>query len=443
MDLGASSARYASGRVDGGRFSFEIVEQIPHSPAEHTSPRRMLWDTDLLFEICRRAVTYASSTFDEATIGVDTWGVDIGLLDEDGSLAQPPVAYRDESHAKAGERIEPLQEKLYELTGIQRQPFNTLCQLIARKEENPALTSAQWLLLPDLFSEMIGGQRGYELTIASTTQMLGLDGQWCEEAFDIAGWPVPGLQPERPGRMIGKAADNVEVIRVAGHDTASAVCGLGKLDESAAFMSVGTWSLLGCILDDPITSLQARQGNFTNERAADGRVRFLVNIPGLYVMNRLKDELAVEGSMADWLARADRSVSERLDLFAEGLFNPQSMAGAVTEQIGRQPERAEEWAGIALMSLAETTAAQLNALEQVTGRKFDSIRAGGGGSASAALCEAIADATGVPMAAGPSEATLLGNIGVQAMAKGVVRDFDELGEMLGRSTELKVYDPRQ
>lgn len=459
--MGASSARFASGRIEGGGLVFEVIEQIAHeasesefriSMSELEGRHRLHWNFDHLLGLCNRAVAHAGATFEEATIGIDTWGVDHGFLDQAGNLAQPLVAYRDESHARAMETIEEHQERLYELTGIQKQPFNTLCQLIARRLDNPKLPEqATWLLLPDLFGFGLNLQRstlnphhfGCELTIASTTQLVGLDGQWCEEAFEIAGWPVPDLQPEKPGRMIGHAAENVEIIRVGGHDTAAAVCGLGRIEDDTAFMNVGTWSILGCLLDSPVASEEARKANFTNERGVDGRIRFLANIPGFYVMNRLREELRVEEPMADWLARADRSVTDRLDLFSPGLFSPGSMTGAITEQIGWQPARSEEWAGVALMSLAEATATQLRTLGEVTGRRFANIRAGGGGSASAAFCEAVADACGVPVVAGPSEATVLGNLGMQALAKGMVSDFEELEELMRRSVEVRVYHPRE
>ncbi|MFY9234603.1 MAG: FGGY-family carbohydrate kinase [Fimbriimonadaceae bacterium] len=461
--MGASSARFAAGRIEGGRLGFEVIEQIAHGPSDsgfrasgipssqYPIPR-LTWNFDLLLGLCNRAVEYASASFDEATIGIDTWGVDHGFLDSKGNLAQPMAAYRDESHAMAMATIEEHQARLYRLTGIQKQPFNTLCQLIARRLENPKLPEqATWLLLPDLFGFYLHSQRptlnpqhfGSELSIASTTQMVGLDGQWCDEAFEIAGWPVPDLQPEKPGRMIGHAANSVEIIRVGGHDSAAAVCGLGRIDDDTAFMNVGTWSILGCLLVSPMTSEEAREANFTNERGADGRIRFLANIPGFYVMNRLKEELQVEEPMADWLARADRSVTDRLDLFAPGLFSPGSMIGAITEQIGWQPARSQEWAGVALMSLAETTATQLRTLCSVTGRRFSLIRAGGGGSASMAFCEAVADACGIPVLAGPAEATVLGNLGMQALAKGVISDFDELEELMRRSAEARIYHPRE
>jgi rhamnulokinase len=442
VDMGASSARFAVGRLAQGKLLVDVIEQIPHEPSQ--VGKHLLWDTDVLFDVCRRAVKYAAANFEEATIGVDTWGVDHGFLDSSGNLSQAPIAYRDASHAAALKELEDHQERLYALTGIQRQPFNTICQLIARRLENADLPrEATWLLLPDLFSHHIGGQPGYELTQASTTQLVGIDGQWCEEAFALAGWPVPELQPEKPGRMIGKAASNVEIIRVGSHDTASAVCGLGGLADDMAFLSVGTWSLLGCLVDEPITSDAAREGNFTNERAVDGRVRFLENIPGFFVMNRLKEELRVHGTMAEWLARADQSVTDRLDLFAEDLFNPESMVGAVTGQIAYEPQTEEEWAGIALMSLADTTAEQLLKLEAVTGRQFSCIRAGGGGSASAAFCEVLANACGMPVMAGPTEATVMGNIGMQLLAKGIVKDFEELAGLLRHSTDLQVYHPRE
>ena len=455
--MGASSARFAAATMQDDILVFEIVEQVSHAPTLSGPARTLQWNSELLFDLCDRAVGYASANFDEATIGVDTWGVDIGFARKDDpgtwELVNGLVAYRDESHGRAMLEAESHQERLYALTGVQRQPFNTLNQLIARRLEDATLPiRAGWMLLPDLMADRLtcrdGARTGprqfeFELTIASTTQLMGLDCQWCEEAFAVAGWPVPELQPERPGRMIGHAAPGVEVIRVGGHDTASAVCGLGELAEDAAFMSVGTWSLLGCLLEHPLVSEGARIGNFSNERAVDGKVRFLKNMPGFFVLNRLREELGVNEPMGDWLEHADQSCDDRLDLFDDALFNPVSMTSSVIEQLGREPRTHEEWAGIALMSLAETTAAELRHLESVTGRSLGSIRAGGGGSASTAFCQAMADACGRPVVAGPVEVTVLGNLGVQLLAKGIVSSRLELDELLRRSVRTEVFHPRE
>lgn len=441
IDLGATSARFAAGWLEDGRIRYETIAQRAHAPIERNG--RLEWDLDALTSLCHDAVAYAAATFETASVGIDSWGVDHGFLDASGSLIGSPVCYRDLSHERALADIEPFQARLYSLTGIQKQPFNTLAQLVARRKEDPTLPErAKWLLLPDLMAHLLGGAPGSEITHASTTQLLGVDGRWSEDAFAIAGWPVPDRQPSLPGALVGMAHENVAIARVAGHDTASAVCGLGTLREEQAFLNVGTWSLLGTVLDTPLTGNDAYEANFSNERAADGRVRFLKNIPGFYVINRLHEELEVPDSVPDWLARADRSIPQRVDVLDEGFFNPPSMLEAVRQRIEGVPPTREAWAGLALMSLAETTATQLRELERVTGRRFNQIRASGGGSASAAFCHALTNATGCTVSAGPPEATVLGNLAVQFLAKGIFADYEELDACLANSAEMTHYRPR-
>lgn len=438
MDMGASSARFAAGWIDGDRLRFEVIEQVRHAPRAQGG--RLCWDAEILLDLCLRATNHARTRFQNVTLGIDTWGVDIGFVGDRGLIA-PAVAYRDPSHLRAMDRVADRQERLYHLTGIQRQPFNTLNQLLARAEDSPHLRHERWLLLPDLFAHLLGGAQGYETTIASTTQLVGLDGEWCEEAFDLIGWPTPPEQPCQEHNVIG-STQGVDIVRVGGHDTASAVCGLGSLDDGTAFLSTGTWSLLGTLLERPMVTTDAWEGNFTNELAVDGRVRFLRNIPGFYILNRLQEDLGIEEPMGSWIARADQSVTDRIDPLNEAFFNPADMAAAIIEQLAYQPQTSEEWAGIALMSLVECTALQLRQLEKVTDRDFSCIRMGGGGAASATFCQALAEATGVPVMAGPVEATLVGNLVVQLVASGEAT-MAEAHDLLRRSFPVSVYHPRE
>jgi rhamnulokinase len=241
--------------------------------------------------------------------------------------------------------------------------------------------------------------------------------------------------------VIGKTSNSVPVVRVGGHDTASAVCGLGALESNEAFLNVGTWSLLGCMLDQPLVTAEAEEANFSNERAVDGRIRFLKNIPGFYVINRLREELGITSPVPEWVSRADQSYGERIDLFHPDLFNPPSMLKAVRSQIKEDPPTSEAWAGLVLMSLAEGAADQLHRLERITGRVFSAIRLAGGGSQSRAFCEALANVTSKAVLAGPHEATVLGNLGAQFLAQGCFDNWMELGDFLRRQNELAAFFP--
>lgn len=413
VDLGASSARFAAGWLEDGELRYEIIEQVPHQT--RTENGRIVWDFEALFAFVKRAAEYGSARFGRATLGIDAWGVDHGFLDRNGNLIQTPVCYRDPSHEVAFEFLAPHRDELYRLTGIQHQPFNTICQLIARRNENPNLVhdTHRWLLLPDLIGYLLTGQANYELSEASTTQLMGLDTQWSEEAFALTGWPVPDLKPSLAGHIGGYIADGVRLMSVGSHDTASAVLGLEPLTDTSVFLNIGTWSLMGTVIDQPIVTEAARTGNFTNERTVDGKVRLLKNVPGFWVVNRLHAELKVQVSVPDWIASANLTRTERIDLNAPELFNPESMLEACISLIGKKPENDENWAGIALLSLVEGIAEHIPALAECTNREFRSLRLGGGPSRSEVFREQLQFRAGLAIELGPSEATIVGNLRFQ------------------------------
>ena len=435
VDMGASSARFAAGWLEGGRIRVEVVEQLAHEPVDGK------WDYATLFSLCRRAVSFAQERFDKATVGIDTWGVDHGFLAGDGKLVQNPVCYRDDSHVRAFEDMVGHRKRLFELTGVQHQPFNTIYQLAARTMEHGDWpTSMRWQLLPDLFGHELTKRLHYEYTQCSTTQLMGLDGKWCEEAFDLAGWPTPIQQPRMPGHIVGQVVPGVELASVASHDTASAVCGLGTLNDDDVFLNIGTWTLLGTVLEKPLVSHTAEDGGWTNERTHDGRVRFLKNIPGFYIINRLFEEIGEGDGVASWLDGADFGFDGHFDYFHKDFYNPDRMSVAVLERASRTPTRTEHWAAMALRSLVDATVDQPSRLGELVGRQFSRIRLAGGGSQCGALCQELADGTGLPVVAGPVEATVLGNIAVQMAAAGEVA-LDEIPGLIDASTELRTFEP--
>ncbi len=442
VDFGASSGRYAAGWIQDGQIHFQVIDQIPHGATERNG--RLEWDIGLLLELCRSAEAHAAERFESATLGIDTWGVDHGFIDHNGSPLGAPVCYRDTSHLAAFESLAPHRARLYALTGIQHQPFNTICQLLARKTADPDIVNraARWFILPDFLGYLLSGEQNNELTQASTSQLLGLDGKWCREAFDLIGWPVPDLEPTLPGKL-GPALshDNVRLAHVGSHDTASAVCGFGQLGDDQVFLNVGTWSLVGCVIDQPLATPEAEAGMFTNERTVDGRVRFLKNIPGFYVINRIHEELGLTMTVPEWLAQA-KAVPERIDLLHPDFYNPPSMIEICAALAGRQPADVWEWAGLALSSLTSTIAKQPAELERLTGRKFTSLRVGGGGSQSTTFCQSLANESGLPIYAGPAEATVLGNLAMQFLASGQIANMEEMAAIVSRSADTKTYLPQ-
>lgn len=440
VDFGATSGRFAAGWLEDGQIKFEVIEQMPHAAEENAG--KLFWNLHAIIELTKRAASYAETRFDDPTVGIDTWGVDHGFLDKSGDLVQAPVCYRDPSNVPAFESLKPDRGRLYELTGIQHQPFNTICQLVARRREDPEFpkTVGSWMILPDLIAYLLTGKRNHEITQASTTQLLGLDNLWSEEAFTIAGWPVPDLQPTMPGKLGGAISGGARIAHVGSHDTASAVCGFGQLGEDQMFLNVGTWSLAGCVIEKPLTSPEAEAAQFTNERTVDGKVRFLKNIPGFYVINRLHEELELKGTVPGWLAKAS-SVDERIDLIHPDFYNPASMVETCALMAGRRPNTESEWAGLALASLTHTIAKQPAELERLTGRRFTGLRVGGGGSQSEAFCQSLADESGLTVYAGPAEATVLGNLAMQFLASGQIGCMEDMREIVSRSAQAKVYQP--
>ncbi|MGV3614436.1 MAG: rhamnulokinase [Fimbriimonas sp.] len=439
VDFGASSGRYAAGRLVEGRIEFEVVRQIPHGPVDRGGT--LYWDLTSLLELCHEAATYAEA-HGGGTVGIDTWGVDHGFLDAEGRLLESPVCYRDRSHVVAFEKLAPHRDRLFALTGCQHQPFNTICQLVARRDANPLILdrAKEWMILPDLLGYLMSGERNMELTQASTTQLLGLDGQWSAEAFAIADWPVPEIAPALPGRLGGSVREGVRLAHVGSHDTASAVAGFGGLRDDHVFLNVGTWSLVGCVVDTPIATPEAAALNLTNERTVDGRVRLLKNVPGFYVITRIHEELGLTQSVPEWLGSL-QNVDERVDLLHPDFFNPDSMMEACAGLAGRRPKNEAEWAGLALGSLASTVAQVPQELAKLTGRRFTTLRVGGGGSQSVAFCQALANASRLPVVAGPSEATVLGNLAMQFLAQGAFADRAEMDAAVTRSAESVRFEP--
>ncbi len=425
VDLGASSARIATGRLQSGRIEFEIIEQVRHEPVEWCG--QLTWDMDAIMRVARRALRLAQEN--EATLAIDSWAVDFGFITTGEKLIPSPVCYRDLSHDRVFQALQANRGRLYELTGIQHQPFNTIYQLYARAQDSPDLRNAMWLMMPDLISCLLGGRPNVELTNASTTQLCGLDGNWCEEIFDLIGWPVPDLPVSAPGRVTTEF-EGARLLSCASHDTASAVFGMGPLDDDVAFMSVGTWSLIGCLLDEPNVS----DSGFTNERAIDGRIRYLANVPGFYVVNRVHEELGITESVPEWLASAKPATGRTFpNLMDPKFFNPVSMC----EALGAT----QDLASTILGALSQTSAIQLKRLERNTGRKFSKIRAAGGGSESAVICQSLANATGIPVDAGPKEATVLGNLACQFWADGLFPSLELTTEAIDRSTVVRRYAP--
>lgn len=445
----------------------EEAHRFSHEPLD--TPAGPVWDLTKLWREVLHGIRAAAVAAAEAgvllrSLGADTWGVDWTLVEPGGELLSLPHAYRDPAHSQARDRLlERLPggvESLYRRTGIQPQPFNTLFQLEARRAVSTGLfdvDGATLLMLPDLLHFWLTGHRGVERTNASTTSLLAADsGEWDRELLDLCGIPHHCLgriveSGDKLGRVRPSLAvelglpEGVEVVAPATHDTASAVAAVPAVGEPAggwAYLSSGTWSLLGVELEKPNTSSAALSAGFTNELGVGGRVRFLRNIAGLWLVQELRRDLERDGQSFGYaelaeLARGAEPLRTLIDPDAKELAEPgESIAKlrAQAERTGQpMPQTAGQLARCCLESLALCYAETIDKIESLTDHKIQTLYVVGGGANNDLLNELTAGATGRTVRIGPSESTALGNALVQAMGLGLIADLNEVREIVSRS----------
>ncbi len=452
VDLGASSGRVMLAEVGPNRVDLTEVHRFANRPVRVAGT--LYWDILSLYQGVLdglRAATGVAGRLDG--IGIDSWAVDYGLLDADGRLLGNPVHYRDPRTEDAVERALALvpAEQFYATTGIAFQQFNTVFQLVA--EGNRRATRA--LLVPDLIAFWLTGVAGTEITNASTTGLLDArTGRWADDIAETVGVDPTLFAPLRqPGDLIGLVRADVGVARgvpvyaVGSHDTASAVVGVPAEGERFAYVSSGTWSLVGVELDKPVLTEASRQANFTNERGIDATIRFLRNVMGLWLLQECQRELGIDdlpallGEAAEVPAR--RSVIDATDprFLAPGGM-PGRIAAACREVGQPEPRTAAEFARCVLDSLAIAYRDAIADAQALSGRDVDVVHVVGGGSRNTLLCQLTADACGLPVVAGPTEATAIGNVLVQARAAGVIRgSLAELRSLLKATQPLRTYEP--
>jgi rhamnulokinase len=452
VDLGASSGRVMLAEVGPHRIDLTEVHRFTNRPVRVGGT--LYWDILGLYQGVLdglRAAVAAAGRLDG--IGIDSWAVDYGLLDGDGRLLSNPVHYRDARTEQAVERALELvsAERLYAATGIAFQQFNTVFQLIAEGERR-AQTA---LLIPDLLAFWLTGVPGTEVTNASTTGLLDArSGDWATGVAEAVGINPTLFAPlRRPGELIGAVraevgvAAGVPVYAVGSHDTASAVVGVPAADERFAYISSGTWSLVGVELSAPVVTEASRERNFTNERGVDGTIRFLRNVMGLWLLQECQRELGI-AELAPLLAAArdvpaGRSLIDATDprFLAPGGM-PARIAAACRESGQPEPTSPAEFARCVLDSLAIAYRDAVADARELSGHLVDVVHVVGGGSRNELLCQLTADACGLPVVAGPAEATAVGNVLVQARAAGVLRgSLGELRSLLRATQSLRTYQP--
>ncbi|NNJ11478.1 rhamnulokinase [Chloroflexales bacterium ZM16-3] len=465
VDIGASSGRVMLGRWDGQRFSLEELRRFWNGPVEQGE--HIHWDAArLLAEIKAGLADYAARDGSPlAGIGIDTWAVDYGLLDAGGRLLCNPYHYRDRRTQGVPAQVDVIisPERLYAITGIQRLPFNTIYQLFSAKGDSQLAAAETLLLMPDLLGYWLTGRRVAEYTNASTTQLLDARTRgWSFELTDALGLPAQILPPlVEPGTVLGNLLPelrdaaglrhDVPVIATATHDTASAVVAVPGLDEGSAYISSGTWSLVGVELPAPILSAEARALSVTNEGGVGGTIRFLKNVGGLWLLQECQRQWERAGQVYSWpalLALAEQATPLRalVDPDAPEFLAPADMPAAIHTYCRETRQPAPDDIGGLVRCCLESLALKyrwvVEALEQLTGRTITTIRVVGGGSQNALLCQLTADACGRPVVAGPAEATAMGNILVQAVATGHLADIAAGRRAVAESFPQTTYLPQ-
>ncbi len=456
VDLGASSGRVMVGRVS--RDSLELVEAHRFANRPVRLPEGLRWDVLGLYAGVLDGLRAAGRV---DSVGIDSWAVDHGLLDADGTLLGNPVHYRDSRTDGVPEKVwaSVPPEELYAATGLQYAPFNTLYQLVAARESGQLGQARRVLLIPDLLSYWLTGEYGTELTNASTTQLV--DPRTRDWAYGLAARAGVDLDLFPPLRLPGDPAGllrpgvleetgltgPVPVTAVASHDTASAVAAVPAAGERFAYICTGTWSLAGLELAAPVLTEESRAANFTNELGLDGTVRYLRNIMGLWLLQecvRAWGDPDLGGLLREAAAvPALRSVVDAGDaaFLAPGRM-PERIAEACRASGQPVPEGRGEITRCILDSLALAHRRAVEDAQRLADHPVDVVHIVGGGARNALLCRLTADACGLPVVAGPAEAAALGNVLVQARAHGIVGDLAGTRRLLARTQPLTRYEPQ-
>jgi sugar (pentulose or hexulose) kinase len=467
VDLGAESGRVMLGSISADKLALEEVHRFSNGPIEEAGTLR--WDFErLLSEIKSGIVKAVKQAGDVSGIGVDSWGVDFGLLDADGELIEKPYHYRDSRTNEMLDKAFELMGKreIYENTGIQFMQLNSLYQVLAMRLANSEALSKtkQLIFIGDLFSYFLCGKAFGEYSLASTSQMMDMKtGQWSKPIFDKLSLPID-IMPDivETGTVVGEltgpvanelGCERIAVIATASHDTASAVAAVPAEENSKwAYLSSGTWSLMGVEVPEAIVNDKTFQYEFTNEGGVENTIRLLKNIMGLWLVQECRRQWQREGvelsypEMTDMAQKAE-PFARHIEVDYSGFLAPGDMPERINSYLAETSQKAVDDKGQMIRMILESLALKyrviMERIEDITGQNIDCLHIVGGGIQNELLCQFTANAIGKKVVAGPIEATASGNLLIQAKATGQIKTLAELRKIVRNSFELKEYQPQE
>lgn len=457
IDIGASSGRHMLASMKDGKMQLEEVYRFPNGMDDKNGT--LCWDVDRLFTEIKNGLKKCKEIGKiPVSMGIDTWGVDYVLLDKDDKILGDTVGYRDSRTEGMDEKVYEVipQDELYARTGIQKQIFNTVYQLMAVKESHPEYLerAESILMIPDYFHFLLTGVKKNEYTNATTGQLISpKTNDWDYELIDKLGYNSKMFRPvSMPGTVVGEFTEEVQkevgfnctVVLPATHDTGSAVLAVPTNDDDAVYISSGTWSLMGIERKEADCSMESMKANFTNEGGYDHRFRYLKNIMGLWMIQSVKKEFTENLSFAQICEMASKeTIPSIVDCNDDCFLAPKSMIEAVQDFCRRTdqqvPESVGEIASVIYNSLAKCYGDTVEEIEEITGKKYSAIYVVGGGSNAGYLNELTAKYTGKKVSAGPSEATAIGNVIVQLLRDGVFKDLPEARTCVRESFDVVMY----
>ena len=457
IDIGASSGRHILGSLKDGKVVLEEVYRFWNGMDNVDGT--LCWDVERLFgEIIEGMKKCAEIGKAPVSVGIDTWGVDFILLDKNDKIIGSTVGYRDHRTDGMDEEVYRLinEKDLYARTGIQKAIYNTIYQLMAVKRKHPEHLeqAAAMLMIPDYFHYRLCGNKVQEYSEATTSQLVNpVSRNWDTELIEKLGYPKEMFQKiDMPGTAIGSLTEEIkkmvgfdcQVVLPPTHDTASAVMAIPTNDENTCYISSGTWSLMGVERADADCSQRSMEANFTNEGGYNGRITYLTNIMGLLMIQSVRGQLEPDMSYGELCELASRETIETIvDCQDESFLSPDDMVEAIkvycrktSQQV---PETLAQLACVVYNSLAKCYAEKLHEIEKLVGIKYDKIHIIGGGSNAVYLNELTAKYTGVPVYAGPGEATAIGNILAQMIQNGTFANLAQARECVAKSFDIRVY----